>query len=372
MPDLVERMEVLRIDSEIAMRRAHGSGAIARRVGRVILRLLTADGIEGLGEAAPWAPFGNTADTTAAAIDGPLRAVVEGADATRIAALVEAMDHALIGHPEAKAAVEMALWDIAGKRLGVPVHALLGGAVRETIPLSFSIADPDFAADLDRARAMAGQGIGIFKVKTGFLTHADDLDRLSALRETCPAADIRADYNQGLAPEEALRLCRDLDPLGLGFIEQPVRRGQERVLALIAAALDTPVMADESVYSAREMLDCAQAGWADCVSIKLMKAGGILRAREADAVATAAGIPTYGGTLWEGGIALAAAAHLIAASPNIRLGCEFYMPRYVLARDVTAEPFPYEGGAVRVPDGPGLGVTLDEETLRADLVAARG
>jgi muconate cycloisomerase len=120
------------------------------------------------------------------------------------------------------------------------------------------------------------------------------------------------------------------------------------------------------------MLDCAQAGWADCVSIKLMKAGGILRAREADAVAAAAGIPTYGGTLWEGGIALAAAAHLIAASPNIRLGCEFYMPRYVLARDVTAEPFLYEGGAVRVPDGPGLGVALDEDALRADLVAARG
>lgn len=372
MPDRIERLQVVRIDSEIAMRRAHGSGEIARRVGRVIVRLLTADGIEGLGEAAPWAPFGNTADTTAAAIDGPLRAVLEGADATRIAALAEAMDHALMGHPEAKAAVEMALWDIAGRRAGVPVYALLGGAVRDTIPLSFSIADPDFAADLDRARAMAEEGIGIFKVKTGFLTHADDLDRLSALRETCPTADIRADYNQGLAPEEALRFCRDLDALELGFIEQPVHRGQERVLAMIAAALDTPVLADESVYSAREMLDCAQAGWADCVSIKLMKTGGILRAREADAVAAAAGMPTYGGTLWEGGIALAAAAHLIAATPNIRLGCEFYMPRYVLARDITAEPFPYEGGSVRVPEGPGLGVTLDEDALEADLVAARG
>ena len=94
--------------------------------------------------------------------------------------------------------------------------------------------------------------------------------------------------------------------------------------------------------------------------------------READAVAAAAGMPTYGGTLWEGGIALAAAAHLIAATPNIRLGCEFYMPRYVLARDITAEPFPYEGGSVRVPEGPGLGVTLDEDALEADLVAARG
>lgn len=372
MPDRICRLQVLQIASAIAMRRAHGSGTIAGRVGRVIVRLSTADGIEGVGEAAPWAPFGNTAETTAAAIDGPLRAVVEGADAGRIAALAAAMDRALAGHAEAKAAVEMALWDIAGRRLGVPVHALLGGAVRETIPLSVSIADPDFAADLDRARAMAEEGIAIFKVKTGFLTHADDLDRLAALRETCPAAEIRADYNQALAPEDALRLCRDLDSLGLGFIEQPVRRGQEAVLARLAAALDTPVMADESVRSAEEMLACAREGWADCVSLKLMKAGGILRARAADAVAEAAGLPTYGGTLWEGGIALAAAAHLIAASPNIRLGCEFYLPRWVLARDVTAEPFPYVRGAVRVPDGPGLGVTLDEEALAADLVAARG
>ncbi|WP_291296158.1 enolase C-terminal domain-like protein [Elioraea sp.] len=372
MTDRITRLRITRIDSAIGMVRAHGSGAIARHVGRVILRIETADGVVGLGEAAPWAPFGNTADTTAAALDGPLRAVLIGADPARIAAAAEAMDHELMGHPEAKAAAEMALWDIAGKRAGLPVHALLGGAVRETIPLSFSIADPDFAADLDRAQVFAAEGIRLFKVKTGFTSEAEDRRRLEALREAVPDVELRADYNQGLAPAEAMRVCRALDDFGLGFIEQPIPRGHETVLAALSAALATPVLADESVYSANEMLACARGAWADCVSIKLMKAGGILAGRAADAVAAAAGMPTYGGTLWEGGIALSAAAHMIAASPNMSLGCEFYMPRFVLARDITAEPFPYEGGAVRVPTGPGLGVMLDEHALAAETVAERG
>ncbi len=372
MTDRIARLRITRIDSPIAMRRAHGSGTIAGTVGRVILRIETEDGVLGLGEAAPWAPFGNTADTTAAALDGPLRAALMGADPSQIIGLTAAMDHALAGHLEAKAAVEMALWDIAGKRAGLPLHALLGGAVRETIPLSFSIADPDFDADLDRARALAADGVRLFKVKTGFAGAAEDIRRLELLRAAVPEAELRADYNQGLAPHEAMRICRALDGMGLGFIEQPVPRGQEATLAALAAALDTPVMVDESVYSANEMLACARFGWADCVSIKLAKSGGILAARAADAVAAAAGLPTCGGTLWEGGIALAAAAHLIAASPNMSLGCEFYMPRHVLVHDVTAEPFPSAAGVVHVPKGPGLGVTLDENALRAATIAERG
>jgi muconate cycloisomerase len=372
MTDRIARIRITRIESAIGMARAHGSGAIARHVGRVILRVETTDGLTGLGEAAPWAPFGNTADTTAAALDGPLRAVLTGEDPARIVAMVEAMDHALMGHPEAKAAAEMALWDIAGKRVGAPIHVLLGGAMRETIPLSFSIADPDFAADLDRAQAFAAEGIRLFKVKTGFTSEEEDRRRLEALRRAVPEVELRADYNQGLAPVEAMRICRALDDFGLGFIEQPIPRGYEVVLAALTAALATPVLADESVYSATEMLACARGGWADCASIKLMKAGGILAARAADAVAAAAGMPTYGGTLWEGGIALAAAAHVIAASPNMSLGCEFYMPRFVLARDITAEPFPCEGGVVRVPTGAGLGITLDEDALAAEAVAERG
>jgi muconate cycloisomerase len=364
MSNRVAQLSVTLIATPIAMKRAQGSGAIARHVKRVILQLRTADGIEGLGEASAWEPFGGTAEGTAAAIDLYLRPVVEGADPSRISAVMAACDAALSGHPEAKAAIEMALFDILGKRLGVPVHVLLGGMVRATIPLSFSIADPDFSADLDRARAMMETGHRIFKMKTGFLSPAEDFLRFERLREAVPEAEIRVDYNQGLSVIEAPAVLREIATLKPGFIEQPIPRGHERVLAELSASLDVPVLADESIYDAADMLCCAAERWADAASIKLMKTGGILNARRMSAIAEAAGIACYGGTLWEGGIALAAAAQLIAATENISLGCEFYMPRYAMLADIVQQGLAIEDGAVIVPTAPGLGMALDANEFK--------
>lgn len=371
MPDRITSLSVTLIATPIAMTRAQGSGAIARAVKRVIVQLRTNDGILGLGEAQAWEPFGGTAEGTAAAIDRYLRPVVEGFDPSAISAAMARCDVALAGHPEAKAAIEMALFDILGHRLGVPVFQLLGGAVRETIPLSFSIADPDFAADLDRAKAMVAGGHRIFKMKTGFLSPPEDFSRLSRLKEAVPQADIRIDYNQGLSPIEAPAVLREIAALKPGFIEQPIPRGFEARLAELAAMLDVPVLADESIFDATDMLRCTHERWADAASIKLMKAGGILKARRIATIAEAAGIPCYGGTLWEGGIAHAAAAHLIAATANISLGCEFYMPRYAMTFDIVRQDLAIEQGAIIVPTAPGLGMALDAEKFRRATEAAR-
>jgi muconate cycloisomerase len=371
MPDRIASLRVTLVATPIAMKRAQGSGEIARRVKRVILEVMTADGIAGLGEAQAWEPFGGTAEGTAAALDLYLRRVVEGADPSAIAAVMASCDRALAGHPEAKAAVEMALFDILGHRLGVPVHQLLGGAVRTTIPLSFSIADPDFTADLARAAEMAATGHRIFKMKTGFLQPAEDFLRFERLRETAPDAEIRVDYNQGLSVIEAPRVLRDIAALKPGFIEQPIPRGHEAVLAALSASLDVPVLADESIFDAADMLRCASERWADAASIKLMKAGGMLKARKISAIAEAAGMPCYGGTLWEGGIALAAGSHLIAATANISLGCEFYMPRYAMLADVVQQGLAIENGAVIVPTAPGLGMALDAAEFKRQTEMAR-
>jgi muconate cycloisomerase len=365
MSDRIAGASLWLIESAITSARSHGSGHVSRAVRRVVLALRTEQGLTGWGEAAPWAPFGNTAETAFAALRHVLLPAVTGRDPAAVAARMGECAAALAGHTDAKAAVEMALWDIAGKRLGAPVHALFGGKVRETIPLSFSIADPDFAADLERARAMFAQGHRILKVKTGFLGHGEDVRRLEALRAGLDGLDLRVDYNQGLAPFDALRRLRDVEGFAPTFIEQPVPRGQEAALAAIAAALDTPILADESVTSPEEMLRAVREGFADAVSIKLMKSGGLIAGRAIDAIAAAAGVPSYGGTLWEGGIALAAAAHLLATLPNCTLGCEFYMPSYALARDVVPDVLRAAAGAVQVPQGPGLGVEPDLSELAA-------
>jgi len=372
--DRIARVEVRMVHSHLRSKRAQGVGSVESLVKRVLLRLTTEDGIEGWGEAAPWEVFSGTAEGVAAALDVHLRPLVLGAPAGRIDALMARCERALFAHPEAKAALEMALYDILGKRLGAPVHALLGGAVRMAIPMSFSLANPDTEADVAAAQALiASNGIRIFKVKTGFSTHAEDVRRLTRFRATLPEdIDLRVDYNQGLDPWDAIRTLRDIEAFRPTFIEQPVPRDQRAAMAAITSALDTPVMADESVFSPTEMLEAARLRIADIVSIKLMKSGGIGPARKISAIAEAAGMPCYGGTLFEGGIALTAATHFIASTANVSLGCEFYTPRFAFIEDIAVPKLPVEQGAVMVPEGPGLGIGIDEAALARQTVEVRG
>jgi muconate cycloisomerase len=336
----------------------------------VVVRIETDGGIEGWGEAAPWSVFTGTAEANALGIHTYLRPILIGANPLQVTSLMARADKALVGHPEGKAAIEMALLDIVGKRFGMPIAQLLGGFYRTHVPLSVSIANPEFEEDLAFAQELAAKGVNIFKVKTGFLPHADDLIRLERLRaELPPGIDLRVDYNQGLEPWDALRKLRDIEACAPTFIEQPVPRDERAAMAALAAALDTPIMADESVFSPAEAVEIVRLKAADLVSIKIMKSGGIAKAREIAAITQAAGIAAYGGTMFEGGLAIAAGLHLLAATPNISLGAEFYTSTYVLGAEILETPIEIAGGMTKVPTGPGLGVTVDVDAVKRISIA---
>ena len=361
----VERLRLFLIESPIKMARLQGVGNVKGTVKRVLVELTASDGLVGWGEAAPWEVFTGTAEAAFAAIDVYLRPVLLGQPVRRVRATMAALDRALVGHGEAKVAIEMAMLDIVGKASGLSVADLLGGRVRDTIPLSFSIADPDFAADLDRMRAMVPAGNLIYKVKTGVKPHAEDLAHLEAIRsEFGDAVDLRLDYNQALQPFGAIRVLRDVEAFSPSFIEQPVARDHLSAMAGFVAALDTPILADESCFDSRDLMEIVRLRAADAISVKLMKTGGLLKAQGLMAIADTAGLPGYGGTLWEGGIGLAAGTQLIAATPGISLGCEFYMPHHVLTEDVLEERVANRNGHVVVPDGPGLGIRVSEQSVR--------
>jgi muconate cycloisomerase len=363
----VSRIRLFLIESPIRMARLQGVGNVQGTVRRVLLELTTDGGMTGWGEAAPWSVFTGTPEAALAAIDLYLRPVLLGRPVKRIRETMALCDKALVGHPEAKVAIEMALFDILGKETGLSVADLLGGRVRDTIPLSFSIADPDFAADLDRMRAMVPAGNTIYKVKTGVKPHAEDLAHLEAMRsEFGDGIDLRLDYNQALAPFGAIKILRDVDAFRPTFIEQPVARQHLGAMASFAAALDTPILADESCFDARDLNEIIRLEAADAISVKLMKCGGLHKAQGLMAIADMAGLPGYGGTLWEGGIALAAGTQLIAATPGISLGCEFYMPHHVLTEDVLEERIPHHRGEVVVPGGPGLGIAVSDASIRGN------
>ncbi|MCP5151847.1 MAG: muconate cycloisomerase [Ectothiorhodospiraceae bacterium] len=356
-------MDVVHLALPVRHARDHGSGTVAQAVEVVVVRLETDGGVVGFGEASPWVVFTGTAEATFAALDRYYRPIVVGARPSDIEALMAACRRAVVGHPEAQAALEMALYDLLGRASGLPVWALLGGRCRDRIPLSVSLADPDFAADLRLVETIREAGVGIVKLKTGVREHRFDLDRLERLRRDHPDLDIRVDYNQGLEPFDALRRLRDIDAFGVTFIEQPVPARHFAAMASYRTALDTPLLADESVFGPADMIRAISEGICDGVSVKIMKSGGMARGKAIAAIAGAGGLVGYGGDMFETGIAHLAGTHMIAATPEIDLGCEFYQARWYLEHDVLAEPFPIVDGHVVVPTAPGLGIAVDEALL---------
>ncbi|WP_439124628.1 enolase C-terminal domain-like protein [Marivita sp.] len=342
---------------------AHGSGDVGG-INVALCELTTDSGLTGWGEASPWPVFTGTLEGNAAALHVHLRPKVIGRDPLQVEPIMMEANHVLVGHPEAKAALECALLDIAGQIAGLPIAELLGGRHRNSIPLSFSVANPDFDADLDDVARIWDSGVRIFKLKTGFTDHAFDLMRLEKLRERYgDEIRLRIDYNQGLPAYDAIRHIRDLETFRPEFVEQPVRMHEREALADITRAVDVPIMADESVFGVGDALRGAQTRMADIFSLKIAKSGGIRRCMEVAAIARAAGIEVYGGCMFETSIAHMAGTHLMAAIPNLTLGCEFYMSTYYAKADLADTPFPVSDGHVHVPTSPGLGTSPDPDML---------
>ncbi|MEO1330795.1 MAG: enolase C-terminal domain-like protein [Pseudomonadota bacterium] len=361
--DRIERFEVWRCALPVVSRRDHGVGSVGGAVESVVLRLTSADGAVGWGEAAPWAPFTGSPEASFAALDRYIRPHVVGRRLTDRGAILEDARRAVAHCSEAKAALETALLDLVGRRSGLSIAALLGGRTRDRIPLSVSLADADFEADLRLLARLREDGIGILKLKTGFRDLAFDLTRLERIRRDFPDLDIRIDYNQGLSPQTALAEVAAADAFRPSFIEQPVPAHQFALMARIRDAIESPLLADESVFGPEDMLRAVAEEICDGVSVKIMKSGGLVRAQSVARIAAAAGMTAYGGDMFETGIAHLAGAQMIAATPEIGLGCEFYQARYYLVEDLLAAPFPIAAGAVLVPDGPGLGVEVDAEKV---------
>jgi L-alanine-DL-glutamate epimerase-like enolase superfamily enzyme len=332
----------------------------------VIVRVQTDAGLVGLGEAtvsALWS--GETSKSTVAALNDLIGPALVGRDPTRITDLRMVMDYLIKLNPFTKSSVEMALWDIAGKSLGVPVYQLLGGKLRDIIPTKMMIG----AFDLPRVRMLAeqflGWGVRCLKVKVG-LDLAGDIARVQTVREVAgPDVPITVDANCGWNVTTARIALAQLRHFNLLLAEQPIAPGDPEALASLRSA-GIPIMADESVFNLADAWNVLRAHAADIISIYPGKNGGIAASIEIAHVAQAAGIPCHVGSNLELGIGSAAMLHLACAVPNI--DCVTYPadilgPHYHEA-DLLTEPLVLDPKGARVPAGPGLGVVLDEDQLK--------
>lgn len=339
----------------VSSARDHGIGRVSGTCEIVLLRLEADDGTTGWGEASPWSVFTGSPEASFAALDRYIRPLVLGRKLAECSEILKQAQFAIAHCTEAKAALETALLDLQGKVSGKPIHALLGEKCRDRIPLSVSLANPDWGADIALLERLSEDGVGIVKLKTGFRDHAFDLMRLESLALDWPAIRVRVDYNQGLDAGVALSQVSDVAAFEPEFIEQPVRAHHFELMAMIRASIDVPLIADESVFGPEDMARAVKEKICDGVSIKIMKSGGLARAQHVARIASENGLLAYGGDMFEAGLAHLAGAHMIAATPEITLGCEFYQARYYLIEDVMEEPLAYEAGHIVVPDGPGVG-----------------
>lgn len=356
-------MDVWHIALPVNSRRDHGIGSVSDKIEVVVVKLTSESGAVGFGEASPWSVFTGTPEANFAGLDRYLRPVVTGSRLGDWSATMALCSRSVVHCYEAKAALETAFIDLAGRVLQQPAWALLGEKCRETIPLSVSIANPDFNQDLDLVARIYDDGVRIVKFKTGFKDHAFDMMRVQRIMKDYPELRIRIDYNQGLETYDALQKVQDIDSLDPEFIEQPVRAHEFAAMADLRKNTKAALLADESVFGPEDFARASRESICDGVSVKIMKSAGLTRGMMVAEMAADAGMPAYGGDMFETGLAHLAGVHMIAASPNISLGCEFYQATYYLEHDLLTEPFPVHNGTVVVPSGPGLGMQVDQHKI---------
>jgi muconate cycloisomerase len=340
-----------------------GVGAL-EAVENVIVRITTDEGITGVGESSPWPVFIENAHSVKETIDRHLAPAVIGISPLDIEELVATLERTQHGFSCAKTGLEMAAWDAAGRALERPVYELLGGLVRDRIDLSYSVANQAIDDDLQEIAWLTDQGFDVLKIKTGVLEESAEIERFATIRKAVgDSFDLRIDFNQGGRSERAIVLCRKLEEFGPTFIEQPVKGWDIDGLARIADAIDTPIMADESVMGLEQGFTVVARHAADIVSIKLAKLGGILRSKKLAAVCEAAAVPCYAGAMWESGIGIAASLHFACSSPAVRYGSDFYTCSHLMTDDLIEDPLIVENGDMLVPHGPGLGVAPDWDAI---------
>lgn len=332
-----------------------------------IVRIHCGDGITGVGEATtigglsygPESPEG-----IKLVIDSYFAPILESCDAARPAEAMARLGRHIVGNHFAKCAIETALLDAQGKRVGLPVSELLGGRRRDRLPVLWTLASGDTDKDIAEAeRMIATRRHNAFKLKIGKRPVAEDVAHVGAIKKALgDRASVRVDVNMAWSETTARTGIDMLADIGCDLVEQPIIRHNRAGMARLAARARIPIMADEALTGPAAAYDYASHAAADVFAVKIEQSGGLFAAKEVQAIADAAGIALYGGTMLEAAVGTVASAHVFATFAQIDFGTELFGP-LLLTEEILEEPLVYEDFTLLVPDGPGLGVSLDEDGI---------
>lgn len=341
--------------------------SVATMNGQVLMlvRVHSSDGIVGVGEGTTiggLAYGGESPESMKTNIDCWFAPLMVGQDATRVQALMARIGQMVRENRFAKSAVETALLDAQGKRLGLPVSELLGGRRRDRLPVAWTLASGDTARDIAEAEQMLDlRRHRVFKLKIGTRAIRDDIAHVAAIKSALgDRASVRVDVNMAWSETDAAFGMAALADAGCELVEQPV--ASAAALTRLVRRFPVALMADESLTGPESAFELACAHGADVFAVKLEQSGGAFNALRVAAIADAAGIGLYGGTMLEGAIGTVISAHAFATFARLQWGTELFGP-LLLTEDILTEPLDYSDFELTVPAGSGLGVTLDEDRV---------
>lgn len=371
----IEAVEIIALDIVPSHRRRMSTGAYVYSdkggwAGRPVMVGIHAGGITGWGEARPINPF---VAETAAGMFTNMRdyyaSLLIGRDAMQIEATLRACEARLPANPATLATIDMALHDLVGRALGVPVHTLLGGACRTEIPLEWSVSlDDEKVMVAEAVMAVEKHAVEYVCIKIGPLTRKEtDIRVAQAIqKELGSRVQLGVDANTCYDVQNAIRFANRFEETGLAYFEQPVGRSALADMRRIRDRTTVPIMADESVYTLNDAMRVVTEGAADVVTLKWYKCGGLRRCRDVAVIAEAAGLKANcAGTANGSYIEAIAAAHLCVSVPNHAFGAEFILglPSVNEHPIIKNRPIDAHNGVCNLPPGPGFGFEINRNAI---------
>ena len=329
----------------------------------VIIEIETDEGITGIGEASPFLYYApETQEDVSATLTHYIPELIMGRNPFEMEALTDLLHHTIDGHHFSKAAVEMALWDIIGKKLDVPLYQLLGGKCRPTVPLVAILMSNALDELAREAQTWVDEGFSKIKVKIGYGVEKD-IAKVRAVREAVgPDVSIRVDAEEAYDLKQSLAAARRLQDYDIELLSQPIPRHNYHDMANLRESTDIPILVDESIVTPEDVLLAARLGTGDLVNIKVVKSGGIINAKRMAAIAQAAGKGCLVGSMLEMGPGTLFAAHFAVSTINVTYANEIIGP-LMLVDDVLEQPLQIIDGELSLPKSPGLGIELDRSKL---------
>lgn len=334
----------------------------------VLVKITTTDGLVGWGEATTIGGLNygeESPESVKANIDtyfAPLLLSIKSS--INVAQTLKLIRKTINGNRFAKCAIQTALLDIQAKQLNLPLSEVLGGRLRDRLPVLWTLASGDTEKDIAEAKKMIElKRHNIFKLKIGSNPVQHDVDHVIAIKKALgPEISIRVDVNRAWSELECIQGIQQLQDGGIDLIEQPCAIEQTQVLARLTQRFDVAIMADEALTGPDSAYRLAKQHAADVFAVKVEQSGGLIEACEVAKIAKLAGIDLYGGTMLEGPIGSIASAHAFSTFDSLAFGTELFGP-LLLTQDILKTPLRYENFELVVPNTAGLGINIDEDKI---------